>query len=97
MKESDFLQEVLDIAAKHDVLAYHSYCNKVTSKGFPDLVLVGSRRTIFVELKDWNRLLQPEQQDYRQRLISSGQTHVTWEPKHLNSGVIEETLSNLNY
>jgi hypothetical protein len=96
--ENDLLAAVLAIADAHDVLCFHSGdSRRDASRGFPDLVLAGTRRTIFVELKSRYGSLRPEQTHWRYRLIACGELWEVWRPADLESGHIQRTIEGLSY
>ncbi len=100
MSEKELQDEVVRLAEKHDVLCFHVPDSRISyGAGFTDLVLSGTARTIFAELKvdDTARgYLKPAQRQWRDRLIASGEDYYLWRPRHLISGEIEETIMNLN-
>ena len=100
MRESDLLHEVLRLADIYDVLAFHVTDSRYAyGKGYPDLTLSGTARTIFAELKidDTSKgYLKPEQREWRQRLEDGGEEYYLWRPRHLQDGTIEEVVRSLN-
>jgi hypothetical protein len=96
--ESVILAAVLALCEEHDVLAYHSAdSRRDVGAGFPDLVLAGTRRTLFVELKSPYGALRPEQTDWRYRLVACGELWELWRPADLESGHAERTIKGLSY
>lgn len=99
MSEADFRAEVIELAAKHGVLVHACLDGRKCAgdKGCPDLLLVGSYGTMFVELKSDYGQLKPEQTTWRYRLIAAGGTGSwdIWRPDDLDSGAIEEVLATL--
>lgn len=61
--------------------------------GFPDLVLVGDKRLLFVELKSDRGALTAWQEEWMARLrgVSAIETYV-WYPRDWRSGDIEQIL-----
>jgi hypothetical protein len=94
MTESDLLKVVLQLAEEHGVLAHHCNDSRRCSgdNGMPDLILIGKRHIIYVELKSWGRLTQA-QRLWKNRLEAAGQEHLTWTPYELKTGEIQETLA----
>lgn len=91
MTEDELLKWVLQLAAYLDITAYHPTPARVGKldrwvtpfagqKGFPDLVLVGVKKTIFAELKSAKGRLGPDQHTWLGRLSQSGQTVYVWRP-----------------
>lgn len=64
-------------------------------KGFPDLVLTGRKRVIFVELKNEKRKLEPEQQVWLDALQVAGAEVYLWRPINYTSGEVERVLRGL--
>lgn len=60
--------------------------------GFPDVVMVGNRRVLFVEFKQNARYPKPEQRLWLDGLRESGQEVYVWKPSQWESGEIERTL-----
>lgn len=84
--EAELLAYVLATAELYKVLAFHCRDSRyATGMGFPDLVLCGSNRTIFVELKSAYGSSSPEQTSWKWRLKSSGQDHQVWTPYDIPS------------
>lgn len=100
MNEATLLHLVLDMAAANDILAFHVTDSRYSyGKGYPDLTLSGTARTIFAELKvdDTSKgYLKPEQKDWRDNLISSGMEWYLWRPRHYHNGEIAEIIRSLN-
>jgi hypothetical protein len=94
MTESDLLREVLALAGKHGVLAFHSGDSRRDQgdNGFPDLVLCGSAGVLFAELKDDSRSRSQAQTIWRYRLQSAGQHAPLWRPGDLANGTIEPAI-----
>ncbi len=65
MSEADLLKQVIELAETLGWLQYHvlgkKHYARVTSKGFPDLVLVRPPRVIFAELKSERGYMSPSQ------------------------------------
>jgi hypothetical protein len=96
MTEGQLLTEVLELAAKYDVLAFHSTdARRDIGRGFPDLVLVGQNNILFAELKSGGRTPEGEQVTWKYRLVAAKGNWVWWSPADLRSGLIEETLRKL--
>lgn len=61
-------------------------------KGFPDLVLVGRGRVLFVELKSDKGIKSPDQEAWQSSLDDAGALVFTWRPSMWSSGAIEQVL-----
>lgn len=98
MTEQELLKRVIDIAAEHDVMAFHSGDSRrdTGDNGFPDLVLAGSAGILFAELKDAYGTRTAGQTKWRYRLASAGQHCALWRPADLSSGAIEAALEWLH-
>lgn len=91
--EADFLAKVVTIAERESVLLFHAYDSRKTEgKGFPDLVLCGSSRVLFAELKMPGNSLRTEQSDWRWRLFSAGAWFSVWYPRDHHSGEITRVM-----
>ena len=99
MTEAALLNLVLSLAEKYDVLAFHAYDSRKTyGPGFPDIVLSSPYSTLFAELKiddTAKGYLKPEQRQWRDNLISSGEQWVLWRPRNYFDGTIELTIKEL--
>lgn len=88
MSESEFQSQVLGIAKRYGWLVYHVYNSKrgrVSSKGFPDLVLAHEKqgRVVFAELKDATGKLSPQQVVWLRVLDACRVETVVWRPSDL--------------
>ena len=63
-------------------------------KGFPDLMIVGSK-VIFAELKSQRGRLSPEQTEWLRRLKKAGADTYVWRPSEWLNGSIIEILGGL--
>ncbi len=61
-------------------------------KGFPDLVLVGNGKLIWIELKAATGRLSEEQKQWQEALEASGQEVHVFRPEDWLSGRIDEVL-----
>lgn len=96
MTENDLLNEIIKLCEKHDIQYYHSGdSRRDQGKGFPDLLLVGHHRILFVECKSPVGNMTTEQRIWLYRLVATGHRLMIWRPAHLISGWIEEELSQL--
>lgn len=94
MTEAELQAEVIRLAAEHGVLVFHSTdSRRDIGRGFPDLVLVGSRNVMFVELKTTVGHTTPEQTTWRWKLLAAGAYWALWRPKDLPH--IPSVLANL--
>lgn len=102
MTEAELQAQVLELArtfgwrAAHfrPALTRHGWRTAVTADGagFVDLVLVGHGRVIFVELKSSTGKLTPEQELWRDALLTAGADWQLWSPRDISH--IASTLSN---
>lgn len=99
MNEATLLERVLELAGVYGVLAFHAFdSRKTTGSGFPDIVLSSPTATIFAELKiddTAKGYLKPQQKEWRDNLVSSGEQWVLWRPRHLEDGTIENTIRSM--
>lgn len=68
MNEKDFMQSIIDLARKLNWMVYHTWNSIHSAKGFPDLVLVRRKRTIFIECKSDKGVLTEAQNDWLKAL-----------------------------
>ncbi|MHB8312380.1 MAG: VRR-NUC domain-containing protein [Candidatus Dormibacteria bacterium] len=96
ISEADLLRSVVHLAHCHGWLSYHTWNSRKSAAGFPDLVMVRSRRLIFVELKSQSGKLTAQQQVWADGLgraeVEGSVDYYTWRPGDLISGVIEARL-----
>lgn len=95
MNEAQLLREVLDLAKKYGVLAFHSYGPPVSTAGFPDLVLAGQHGVVFAELKSDSGQTSAEQDLWAWNLQQSGQKYVVFRPMHLETGAIDTMVRSI--
>jgi hypothetical protein len=98
MSERELDESVRDLCKWLGVRCYsvrNSKAGIVSSKGFPDLTLVGAGGICFRELKKENGELRPEQIEWGEALTAAGQDWKTWRPSDLIARVIEAELRQL--
>ena len=61
-------------------------------KGYPDLTIVGVTEVMWRELKDTKRKVEPEQQEWLDKLTAAGANAGVWRPADWESGRIEDEL-----
>lgn len=86
MSEAEFQKALTDLCDWRHLLWYHVNDSRKDKSGFPDLVIVGSR-TIFAELKSERGKVQPEQQEWIDRLALAGAEVYLWRPSDLQSAL----------
>lgn len=89
LSERDFQRQVIKLAELCGWRCYHSanvkgQLRSASSVGFPDLVLVGRGKTLFVELKTDKGRLSIAQQEWRDHLLEAGALWALWRPKNWN-------------
>lgn len=85
MSEEEFQSAIFDLCKLSNLHVYHvrrSDKGAVTSRGFPDLVIVG-KRTIFAELKKQTGKATLAQQEWMAALRESGEEVHLWRPSDL--------------
>ena len=96
MQESELQSEVIRIAEENGHLVFHSTdSRRDIGRGFPDLVIVGRHRALFVELKSSTGSRTTEQTGWYYRLIAIGEHVTLWRPKDLANGQVEAVLAEL--
>lgn len=96
MTEAEFLKKVTKHADDNGITWVHIPDSRrvPSSKGMPDLFLIGKYRCIWRELKLDGEKPQGEQVRWKYLLISAGQDYEVWTPRDL--GRIPTELANLN-
>lgn len=96
MSEKNFQTRVIQLAKFHGwELVYHTHDSRRSVPGFPDLVLVSSRRgrVMFRELKASKGRVSPEQREWLAALGVAGQDVGIWKPADLLDGSIVAELA----
>lgn len=102
MTESELTRAVIAVARQLDYLTAHfltsqdgrgNYRTAVSGdgKGFPDLVLAGRGRIMFVELKAGTRL-RPDQVVWRDEILANGGEWHLWTETDWLAGTVEAVL-----
>lgn len=102
MTEGELQGGVIDTARSLGYLVAHFRAAKTErgwrtpvegdGKGFPDLVLAGHGRVLFVELKNDRRPLEPEQRIWLDTLGLAGVEVHLWRPVDYTTGEVERIL-----
>ena len=96
MTETELQNQVIKTAQTHGHLVFHSTdTRRDVGAGFPDLVIVGNHRTIFVELKSATGNRTTDQTNWYYRLLAVGEHITLWRPKDLENGQVEAVLKEL--
>ena len=82
------------LAGDLGLLVHHEQDSRRSERGFPDLVIVGSR-VLWVELKSAGGQLRPDQVTWRYRLQAAGAEWRLWRPADWASGSIQAELGRL--
>lgn len=90
MSEAALQQLVIDAAQAHGLLTYHTYDSRRSNPGFPDLVIVGSKGVLYVELKSATGRLSPMQAYWLDTLAAAGQNVRLWRPEHWPHAIVED-------
>lgn len=85
LTESQFLQQVRDLAKLTGWECYHTHNSQRSEPGWPDLVLASAahRRVLFVELKTAVGRLSKHQQKWLGLLSACGMEAAVWRPADL--------------
>jgi len=103
--EEQLLQEVIRLCDERGILHHHDdrpYRARRRGKseaGFPDLVVCGTHRAAFIELKKEDQRssrLSRAQYVWMRQLQGAGETHEVWRPSDLLTGHIARELDALN-
>ena len=93
MTEAELQSAVIEMAQWLGYrLQYHTFDSRRSNEGFPDLVLVGRGRVLFVELKSEKGQLSPSQLDWYAGLLDIGAEVYVWRPKDWLDGTVEKEL-----
>ncbi len=94
MSEQALQAAVVQICRLLGIEWYHTYDSRRSKKGFPDLVLCGSR-LLYRELKTQVGKVTAEQEKWGTRLKCAGQSWDVWRPGDLESGRILRELMEI--
>lgn len=85
LTESQFLQQVRDLAKLTGWETYHTHNSQRSEPGWPDLVLASAtqRRVLFVELKTAVGRVSTHQQKWLDLLAGCGLESAVWRPADL--------------
>lgn len=91
LTEQEWQQQVVGIAKQYGFTVFHPVRNQPTARGhrqttepgWPDLVLLGRSRALFVELKSQTGRVRPEQTQTLKRLAAAGCETALWRPSDL--------------
>lgn len=84
IKEGDFQTQVTSMARMLGWKTYHTYRSTRSDPGFPDLVCVHPRLgLVFLELKTRTGKVKPEQFEWNQALVTSGERAYIVRPEHI--------------
>lgn len=96
MLERDLQNNVIEMAERLGCMVYHTFDSRRSQPGFPDLVIVGKRRILYVELKRQGKKLTPQQQSWREAVERTaqrgGHEYHLWRPLDWLDGTVEEAL-----
>lgn len=92
--ETQFRQQVIDLAKVFGFKTYFTWTSIHSPKGFPDLVLRKPPRIIFAELKTDKGIVTPAQQEWHDDLIACGQEAYIWRPSDFEK-IVEALKSKL--
>lgn len=93
--EREFQETVVGTCRTFGLLCYHTYDSRRSAPGFPDLVIVGKNRTLFVELKTDTTQLTLDQIMWRDRLLATGELWELWRPRMWRNRHIQSDLIRL--
>lgn len=96
MTEHELDKNIRQLCKDLGLRAYHTHDSRRSPAGFPDLVIVGPNGVIYAELKSMTGKLRPEQAEWRDDLITAGQTWLLWRPDGLADGTIAIALTQIS-
>ena len=91
LSEAAWQSQVVGIARQYGFECFHPPANRpdargrkqATAAGWPDLVILGKGRALFVELKSETGRIRPEQVETLRRLAEAGCETAVWRPRDL--------------
>lgn len=86
--EAQWQAVVVGVARFYGWAVYHTYDSRRSNRGWPDLVLAGHGRVLFVELKARDGRLSREQRLWLGLLGDAGLEVAVWRPADLDRVVI---------
>jgi hypothetical protein len=96
MTEQELLSQITKLCDDRNIIYHHCYdSRKCAGNGFPDLVIAGKHRVLWVELKSQYGTFDPQQTKWKYALLATGQHWCTWRPSDLHHGYIAQTLAEL--
>lgn len=93
MTERDLLDAVRDACCWSGLLCYHTHDSRRSERGFPDVVIVGTRGLLFRELKSERGRLTAEQRQWLDRLNQAGADAAVWRPSDWPTLIIAELVA----
>lgn len=95
MTEKQLQKAVLQLAGILGWRTYHTYDSRRSQPGFPDLVMLKARRTLYVELKTERGRVRPEQRAWLDELAAAGNEVYLWRPVDWSAGIVEAVLRGI--
>ena len=97
MTEQELLEDCIAQAELNDILWVHIPDSRrvPSSRGMPDLFLIGKYACMWRELKTEHADLSTHQNMWKWKLLAAGQDFDIWRPSD-RDGRIQEELQNLN-
>lgn len=98
--ESELRSAIASEAKKRHILIHYvanrrSAKTNIVGSGFPDIVLAGTNGMLLVELKVEEGKLSEKQEEWRDKLLSSGQAWSLWRSSDLLDGTITKMLDSI--
>jgi hypothetical protein len=95
--EAQFQEEVIRLAEERGILWHH--CTRAYvcegDNGLPDLILIGKRGVLWLELKSSYGWLKTPQLKYKERLEQAGQKYRVLRPRSLYDGSLDQALDEI--
>lgn len=83
LTEQQWQRQVITVAQMYAWDVHHHHDSRRSEAGWPDLVLVGHRRALFVELKTLRGRVRPPQRHWLTALTLAGCEVALWRPTDL--------------
>ncbi len=90
MTERQLLDAVRDACRWSGLLCYHTFDSRRSERGFPDLVVLGTRGILWRELKTERGRVTPDQREWLDRLRQAGADADVWRPSDWPARVLDE-------
>lgn len=95
MSEQDLHKAVTDMASAYGLLWWHDNDSRRNRAGLPDLLIVGKRKAVWVELKAEKGRFRPAQQIWLAALTAAGHDVRVIRPSDLLGGRVQALMEEI--